>query len=292
MKRVALISNPVAARANRKGLESITTVLEAEGYEVAVYPTEGHGHAAKLAAAAVKEGVDIVATYGGDGTAMQAAEGLHGSSVPLGLVPGGTANLLAANLRIPRNPVKAAKIIATGARRTIDLGRLETAEGTRYFAVGCGAGYDADLVTRPTHESKRRWGVGAYIGYVARTAHKIKPLPFTIDVDGKSREIRCCFRDRGQLPRSASAGAEPGAGGHDRRRRAGRGRAQGRRFLWGGARRVAAHSRPRHESRATYPRRRGSRRERRRAGRAGRRRRLRNHAVHSFDRPGCARGDG
>ena len=189
MKRVALIQNPVAARANPKGLESIISVLEAAGYEVAVHPTEGHGHAVELAAAAAKEGVDIVAAYGGDGTAMQAAEGLHGSSVPLGLVPGGTGNLLAANLGISRNLVKAAEIVATGTPRTIDLGRLETAAGRRYFAVGCGAGYDADLVTRPTPESKRRWGVGAYIGYVVRTAHKIKPVPFTIHVDGKAAKF-------------------------------------------------------------------------------------------------------
>ena len=186
MKRVALINNPAAARATLEGLESITSVLEAEGYEVSAHSTEGHGHAAELAAAAVREGVDIVATYGGDGTAMQAAEGLHGSSVPLGLVPGGTGNLLATNLGIPRNPVKAAKIIATGRRRTIDLGRLETTEGTRYFAVGCGAGDDADLVTKTTPESKRRWGVGAYVGCVVRTAHKIKPVPFTIHVEGKT----------------------------------------------------------------------------------------------------------
>jgi len=189
MKRVALIENPVAARANPRGLESIISVLDAEGCEVAVHRTEGHGHAVQLAATAVGAGVDIVAVYGGDGTAMQAAEGLQRSSVPLGIIPGGTGNLLAANLRIPRNPAKAAKIIATGTRRTIDLGRLETADGTRYFAVGCGAGYDADLVTTPTHQAKRRWGIGAYIGYVVRTAHKIKPVPFTIGVDEKTAEF-------------------------------------------------------------------------------------------------------
>ena len=63
--------------------------------------TGGPGDARRLAAYGVAEKVDVVAVFGGDGTTMQAAAALVGTDVPLGVIPGGTGNLLAGNLRIP-----------------------------------------------------------------------------------------------------------------------------------------------------------------------------------------------
>ena len=188
MKRAFIIENPAASRSTPRGLETVLAVMKSAGWEAASERTEEHGHAAELAAEAVGRGVDVVAVYGGDGTVMQAVEGMQGSDATLGLIPGGTANLLAGNLRIPRNPGKAARTIVTGSPRTIDLGRLETSDGTRFFAVGCGTGYDADMMAETTHEQKLRWGVGAYIGFVLRTAHRIRPSPARITVDGQTED--------------------------------------------------------------------------------------------------------
>ena len=186
MKRVFIIENPAAARSTPRGLERVENTLAAAGCETAGAPTQGPGDATRIAADAVAQGFDTIAVYGGDGTIMQAVEGMQGADVALGLVPGGTGNLLAGNLRIPRSPDSAAAMIAGGERRAIDVVRLETSEGTRFFAVGAGTGYDADMMAQTTAEQKRRWGVGAYIGFVLRTAHRIHPAPATITVDGSA----------------------------------------------------------------------------------------------------------
>ena len=195
VKQVFLINNPVASGARRRRLDSIVAMLDSLSWRTTVRQTEGPGHATELAREAVESGADVVAVYGGDGTIIQAVEGIrvdadsHALSVPLGVIPGGTGNLLTANLGIPRNPEKAAKVIATGTIRTIDLGRVETAEGARLFVVGCGAGYDADLMVGTTGEAKRRWGVGAYVGYVVRTARNIRPMPFRVTIDGTAHDV-------------------------------------------------------------------------------------------------------
>jgi len=186
MRRVFIIENPVASRSTARGLQQVEDALSAAGHEVASALTEGAGDATRLAADAAAAGYDIIAVYGGDGTVMQAVEGVQGTGITLGLIPGGTSNLLAANLRIPRDPAKAAAIIANGAPRTIDLVRLQTAEGTRFYSVGAGTGYDADMMAETTTEQKKRWGVAAYVAFVLRTAHRIRPRPATITVDGRT----------------------------------------------------------------------------------------------------------
>jgi diacylglycerol kinase (ATP) len=137
MARVLLITNPAAARTDPHVVRTVSTVLEREGWEVDVVGTTRPGHAAELARDGVRDGVDVIAVYGGDGTTMQAVQGLMGSEVPVALIPGGTGNLLAGNLRLPRDPAQAARIVATGVPRAVDLGQMDRPEGPRFFAVAC-----------------------------------------------------------------------------------------------------------------------------------------------------------
>jgi YegS/Rv2252/BmrU family lipid kinase len=185
MKRVFLIENPVASRASERGRRRVLDTLRADGCRIEHARTSGPGDAERLAADAVAHGHEIIAVYGGDGTVMQAVAGMRGSDAVLGVIPAGTGNLLAGNLRIPRNPVRAAAVIASGRPRTIDLVRLETSDGARFFAVGAGTGYDAEMMAATTHRQKRRWGFGAYIGFVLRTAHRIERRPVYVTVDGE-----------------------------------------------------------------------------------------------------------
>ena len=80
----------------------------------------------------------------GDGTVRVVADGLAHSGIPLGIIPEGTANLLAFNLGIPDNEAEALKVAVTGRERTIDLVKL-TIDGERveHFAVMAGVGFDA-----------------------------------------------------------------------------------------------------------------------------------------------------
>jgi YegS/Rv2252/BmrU family lipid kinase len=137
--------------------------------------TRARGNGSELARAAVAVGSVLVIAHGGDGTIMEVAAGIVGTGIPIGLLPAGTGNRLAANLGISWNPLRAADIIAGGRRRAIDLGVLKNDAGTRYFAVTAGCGFDAELMhhTPPAH--KKAIGVWAYTTTaisLARTALK------------------------------------------------------------------------------------------------------------------------
>src|SRR5207249_9818512 len=95
--------------------------------------------------------------YGGDGTAMEIAGGAGRSAVPPGLVPGGTGNLLAGNLRLPRDPAASARVILARRTAALDLGSVERPDGTHYFAVCGGTGFDAQLMAGTAAAEKRRW---------------------------------------------------------------------------------------------------------------------------------------
>jgi diacylglycerol kinase family enzyme len=185
MPRVLLITNPAAARSDPGVVSIVTAVLGREGFAVDVSGTSGPGHAADLARGAVRDGVDVVAVYGGDGTTTQAASGMLNSEVPMALIPGGTGNILAGNLRLPRDPARAALLIARGVPRAVDLGCMEREGTTRVFAVACGAGYDAALMGSTTTEAKKRWKMAAYVARAAETIVDVRNVPTRIVVDGE-----------------------------------------------------------------------------------------------------------
>ena len=193
MARALVITNPAAARTEPQALEAVRQVLQGAGWQVEVLATGGPGDARRLAAYAVEAHMDLCAVFGGDGTTMQAAAALMGTDVTLGLIPGGTGNLLAGNLRIPANPLRAAKVLVTGKPRRLDLGRLERAAGTDYFAVACGAGYDARVMTGTATEHKQRWGMLAYVATTLKLIGDIRSLAHVITVDGQEFEAQAAM---------------------------------------------------------------------------------------------------
>ena len=146
--------------------------------------TGGPGHARELAQYGVAEGMDVIVVFGGDGTTMQAAASLVGTGVSLGIIPGGTGNLLAGNLRIPAAPAKAAQALVRARARAFDLGRMERADGWHYFAVACGAGYDARVMAGTPSEHKRRWGMAAYVATTLRLMSEMRSTDHVITIDG------------------------------------------------------------------------------------------------------------
>ncbi len=188
MIRALLITNPAAARTDQVALEVIRRTLVAGGWRVEVLATGGSGDARRLAEYGVLEKVDVVGVFGGDGTTMQAAAALVGTEVSLGILPGGTGNLLAGNLRIPLAPARAAESLLRSRPRRLDLGRIERPDGTHYFAVACGAGYDALVMGETAAENKRRWGIGAYIATTIRLMNRLRSVSHVITVDGVEYE--------------------------------------------------------------------------------------------------------
>jgi len=182
--RALLITNPAAARTQPRAVEAVMRTLRSAGWSAEVLATGGPGDARRLAEYGVAEQMDVVAVFGGDGTTMQAAAALVGTEVGLGVIPGGTGNLLAGNLRIPASPERAARALVAGRPRPFDLGRMERPDGHHYFAVACGAGYDARVMAGTLSEHKRRWGMAAYVATTLRLIGEIRSAAHVITIDG------------------------------------------------------------------------------------------------------------
>jgi diacylglycerol kinase (ATP) len=120
-------------------------------------------HASDLAGQAIAEGADLVLVLGGDGTIHEAVNGMTPSRVPLGILPAGTANVLAMELGLGSNVRTAAGALLEAAERRISVGRLCDGTGaSRYFLCMCGAGLDAKIVEDLGSGLKARAGKLAY----------------------------------------------------------------------------------------------------------------------------------
>ena len=188
LKRALLIANPASRRGARYVDDSRAAIIAA-GAECDVMLTERSGHAAELARG-YGATYDVVFTLGGDGTAMEVAGALAGSGIPIGVLPGGTGNLLARALGIPKNVKRAVRELMAGDTRRIDLGVVQ---GHR-FAVAAGVGIDAAMVAETPAWMKRRLGVFAYTIIATRAA--LRAVLFRrfflarVEVDGEIIERR------------------------------------------------------------------------------------------------------
>ena len=127
MRRVALIYNPASGQHSaRRGSQSenVKAVLHGAGIEADSLETHAPGSGKALAVAAVRQGHDTVLACGGDGTVHDVMQGLVGTDVALGVVPLGTANALAQNLGLGRNPIKAVEALLNAERQQVPVGRI------------------------------------------------------------------------------------------------------------------------------------------------------------------------
>lgn len=156
--RALLLFNPKASTTNPALLDVIASALASE-LKLEVVATEQRGHATQLAAEAVREGMDVVFVLGGDGTANEVIQAIAGTPVRLGVIPGGSTNVLMRNLALPRDAIEAtAELLARlrdGSTTTIGLGR---ANG-RYFAINAGFGFDAAIVRRVERKQRLKRAV-------------------------------------------------------------------------------------------------------------------------------------
>jgi len=172
---------------------TIRETLRSGGWTVDVHATTRTGDARRFAAEARDAGVDVLISYGGDGTAMQVAAGVMGTGIPLGVVPGGAGNLLAGNLRLPRKPADAARVMLRGRTMPLDLGAVERDREEHYFAVCSGAGFDARLMAETPSVAKRRWKMGAYVVRALAALPEVSAATHRITVDGVTYERRAAM---------------------------------------------------------------------------------------------------
>lgn len=183
MTRVTLIVN--AAKSDAKAAaalhETVTSALAEAGWpkpEMVMTTAEDSGTG--LARAAVASGAELVVACGGDGTVNAVAEALADTGVPLGVLPLGTGNLLAANLNLPRRPDEAIAVLIRGADRRIDLGGV----GERVFVGMAGLGLDAAMIADASEPLKARVGWPAYVPSIVRHLRD-RGERITLRVDGR-----------------------------------------------------------------------------------------------------------
>jgi diacylglycerol kinase (ATP) len=228
IRNALLIVNPDAGRARKllgKRLGRVQAVLAAQGIETELALASAPGAAEEIARTAVQNRAQLVIVCGGDGTLNAVVNGLAGSHVPLVLLPAGTANILAKELRLPWNIERAAEHIRNGTLRRIALGMITTFDGgvqNRYFLSVAGAGPDGAMVQGVNEKLKYHTGKMAFwleglrqlaaygfprfrvtsgdksmIGsliVVSRTKHYGGPLSFTTKADlfGDFFELMIC----------------------------------------------------------------------------------------------------
>ena len=187
-RRALFIVNPVARGIPSSAkLEMAAAWLESQGWESTLEPTGGKGHATALAREAAESGCDVVVACGGDGTVNEIANGLAGSEAALAVVRGGTANVWAKEVGIPRDPLPAVRLVNGGKRRRMDLGVVEGEAGQRrFFLLMAGVGLDGYVVRRVPERLKQRLGAPPTSSTACARACAFVPEPTSLSIDGES----------------------------------------------------------------------------------------------------------
>jgi diacylglycerol kinase (ATP) len=184
-----VILNPVAGNNAREPvLESLKSHFETAGIGYEVHETAKNDKPGEIVRARLKKDkFDFVVAAGGDGTASQVIGGLVGGSVPLGIIPVGTGNLLARDLNISLKIDEAVALI-TGEHliRKIDAMRINE----HVCVLNASLGTSANAMRNTTRQSKNRFGRLAYVWEVLRSLFTMKRRFITVDVDGKTIKFR------------------------------------------------------------------------------------------------------
>ena len=157
--RILLVVNSFASSVTARNTVIVHRALSRQ-HDVQIVETNRRGHATRFAQDAAHRGIDLVISFGGDGTLNEVATGVAGSETALGVLPGGSTNVFARTIGLPNDPVAAATLLVAGLEdpeaniRPIGLGRVNG----RFFCFHTGIGYDAAVVrTVETRASLKRW---------------------------------------------------------------------------------------------------------------------------------------
>ncbi|MBW8172796.1 diacylglycerol kinase family lipid kinase [Ornithinimicrobium sp. Arc0846-15] len=205
-QRAAIIVNPTKFHSPERVKDTLTTICLSKGWEAPLWlETTAEDPGAGQTQEAIAAEVDVVCALGGDGTVRTVGAELVDTGVPMGLLPGGTGNLLARNLDLPAEDIsKAMKIVLSGRNQRIDsvtatitqpaeevdesaeeseastsapLGETKTSE--HIFFVMAGMGFDAEVMAGVEEDLKDKVG---WLAYVVSGAKNLKGASFSADL--------------------------------------------------------------------------------------------------------------
>jgi YegS/Rv2252/BmrU family lipid kinase len=198
MNWIPVIINPSAGR-KKAVLAGLNEVFRTAGVRWSVEITHEEGDGIDLARRLAEQGATIVAVYGGDGTISEVATGLAGTQTALGLLPGGTGNVLASELGIPHDFVAAARLLVSEHHvRLVDMGLI----GDRTFLLRAGVGLEAAAIERTPRELKDRFGLLAYGIGSLQALSESRLLDYVLELDGEVLErqgVVCTVANSGHL---------------------------------------------------------------------------------------------
>ncbi len=190
MKIVAIV-NPRSGRGAGKRLASSVQAYAGElGLDFQLQFTDGAGHATELATIAASKGIEFVAACGGDGTIHEVLNGLMGTSSILAAIPLGTGNDLCRTLGFGTDWKSALDAIANGRTILMDIGEIETNDGSRYFHNIAGCGFDVAVAEKINSGFKKLRGTTAYIAGVFSTFFSYRAIQMKIEIDGETIESK------------------------------------------------------------------------------------------------------
>ena len=190
-KSMLLIVNPTAGRRRRGLVDAGVTRVRAEGWAVDVVETAAAGDARRLAATCDAGRYGVIAVAGGDGTINEVVNGLAGRGVDapaVGIVPLGTANVLAHELGLGSSATAVARTMTAGRELLVQPGEAINGAGTRCFSLMAGAGFDAKVVAGVSAPLKRRLGRAAYVWRSLVEARRYRPVRYQVEIDGVRHE--------------------------------------------------------------------------------------------------------
>lgn len=180
-RRVLIIANPRAGRANRAPLPRIVQALRDRACDVRIQVTADRGDAERLASKITIQDADVLAVAGGDGTMNEVLNGLVGDAPPIAIIPVGTANVLAAEIGLRATVDAIADTIISGQPSPICLGLVNG----RRFAVMASLGLDAQVVRDVNLKLKRFIGKGAYVYETFHQLAAFDPPAFDLVIDNQ-----------------------------------------------------------------------------------------------------------
>ncbi|MDI1284294.1 MAG: diacylglycerol kinase family protein [Reyranella sp.] len=194
-RAVLLILNPIAGRRRRGLVDGVVRRVRDLGWTVDLVETAAVGDARRLAETCDAARYAVIAVAGGDGTINEVVNGLahRGSAGPaLGIVPLGTANVLAHELGLGFSAAAVAQTLTAGREILMQPGEATSAGGgegrTRQFSLMAGAGFDAKVVAGVSAPLKRRLGRAAYVWRSLVEARRYRPVRYAVEIDGVRHE--------------------------------------------------------------------------------------------------------
>ena len=189
MKQGFLIFNPTSGTAvkSKPVVASVLRQFQRRGLDLTPSPTEPDGNVTLQVRELLTQSPDLIVAWGGDGTINEIVNGMFGSAVPLGIIPGGTANLLARELKLSRRPPDSIRIIAQGQTKKISVGQANN----RYFLLMVGIGFDSAVIRNVDRSLKRRFGKFAFGVSALNTARSYEYPRFKVKTP--EREEECVF---------------------------------------------------------------------------------------------------